>query len=285
MTILLTIAVGLAGIMPFVSAQPEATICDLEINHAATFWGIPMDSNWDTPAWHIRAAIAHLFDKQQFMTSINIVGTLIDNPLPNTGGLAPWYLGWTPAMLSAVDPMHPGAVSLYNNVPMLPDFSQALDHLIAAGGIGNDGSPWHDNNPADGIIDNPPTQASKILYYYNVGNVIRQTVGLYIEQQIEYIFGADVMDILGVPWAIWLPIHSTWPPADDWNLAFMGYRYPCIPSYLDDWLELYCTPNWVFYSNSAYDTCVSAIPPPTNALPAQFEFGRTIGAIPIWFTT
>lgn len=280
MLTILTIVIGLTGMMPVVSAPPPSLgLFNLEINHASSFWGIPMDSEWGTPAWHIRAAIAHLFDKEAFAIEIYPEAIVIDNKVPNVGPLSNWYLEWTPELLSAVDPWHTGAVSLYNNVPMEPDIYEARDHLIMSGGIGNDGLPWHDNDN-DGRIDNPPT--SQIYYYYNVGNVIREAVGNYLELWIEYVFnGADVMIVLGVSWSTFLEIIYN-PPYDDWHLVSLGHETPRHPP--PESLFAYHSPNLVFYNNSMYDYLVDHIPPPQNALKAQFVFGASIGAIPIWCT-
>lgn len=281
MLTLLTIVVALAGMMPLVSAPPPSVaIFNLEINHASSFWGIPMDSDWDTPAWHIRVAIAHLFDKEAFLNQIQPLDAfVIDNKVPNIGPLSNWYLEWTPELLSAVDPWHPEAVSLYNNVPMEPDIYEARDHLIMAGGIGNDGLPWHDDDN-DGRIDNPPT--SQIEYYYNTGNVIRQAVGSYLERWIQYIFNdANVMLVYGVSWSTFLQIILPAPP-DDWHMVSYGHATPKKPP--PESLLAYHSPNFVFYSNSTYDYLVDHIPPRRNALEAQFVFGASIGAIPIWCT-
>lgn len=287
MVILLTIVVAFAGMTPFVSAPPPppAVIVSLDINHASSFWGIPMDSDWNTPAWHIRAAIAHLIDKAQVISLAAVsstypTATVIDNPIPDIPQFSSYYLTWNPLMLASVDPYHSGATSLYNNVPMAPDTDEATEHLILAGGIGWDNQPWHDTNN-DNRIDNPPN--SKIVYYWNTGNVFREAVGNYLEQQIEYVFNdADIVDAIEVSWLTMLQIFTR--PPYDWHLMLWGFVMSMTPPSPDS-LFYYTIPNLLFYSNSMYDYYVSlGIPPAINAKVAEFYFGGSIGAIPIWST-
>lgn len=284
------LVIAAIGVMPPVPAQPTAGMFQVDINHHPTvdFWGVPMDSEWDTPGWHIRAAIAHLLDKADFLSTIFVsTDQIIDNPVPKTTALSSWYLDWTAILMASwppVDPLHT-LIGLYNSVPG-PDIYEARDHLVAAGGTGNDGSPWHDYDN-DGRIDNPPTQLPPIVFYYADWDTTnrRRSLAEYLEYWIEYVFnGANVVELRPISFSGWLGIVFDTSVPDDWHLFTSGWRVPDAPP--PNWLyDLYQTNgdfNYIFYSNPFYDLITKPLSL-TEAHWAQYHFGVTIGTIPVWW--
>jgi ABC-type transport system substrate-binding protein len=272
------------AITPVSAGGPRAHMIQIDINHKASFWGVPMDCKVGSPGWHIRAAIAHLLDKQQFVNDYAPGMKVIDNPVPNTSCLKAWNFRWSQLDLYFVDSLHPEAISLYNSVPLAPDYAEARDHLIAAG------AGWVDNNN-DGVIDNPP--ATKIDFYVTDSDPVRVNLGLYLEAAIEKVFGADVVNLIIAPRAVvWSTVLDT-SVEDDWQLyaSVWSVGVPGSPPtswlyelYHSDFIELdYPIPtNYIFYNNTCYDSLV--VPPLRihEAWIAQYIFGATVGTIPVF---
>lgn len=292
--IIALIVAAVAPMIPSASAtDSNAIMYHLDLNHTTSFWGIPMDCEWNTSGWHIRAAIAHLCDKEWLVDMVGIPSAIvIDNPVPKISNLYPaWYLMWTPNLLSKADPLHGStAISLYNNVQMAPDIYEARDHFIAAGGIGNDGLPWHDYDD-DGRIDNPPTSQVEFIALNPAEAPLMWEMATMIHQLIEYVFNdADVVSLVACTWLeiVYRLFYNTGP--DDWQIHF-GVNVGSLilpttppPCFLEDLYHSTGVLNYVFYSNPEYDDCFVTPPPfnPARAMQAQRVFGETIGTIPIY---
>ena len=287
--ILLTLMVIAAYSMVSLASATDshATMIPLDLNHSSSFWGILMDSEHETPSWHIRAAIAHLTDKKELVGQFNPSAIIIDNPVPKVPPLYPqWYLKWTRPRLVAADPLHGNtAMSLYNNVLDEPDIYEARDHLIAAGGIGNDTLPWHDNDN-DGRIDNPPTSQ---IDFYTITETEAPTIfaiAKTIEQSIEYVFNeADVVNFVPCTFAdfLWRVFDKTVP--DDWHIALgvgLSVSTAPPPTFLYNLYHTNGDLNYVFYSNKDYDDVFEDPLNPSRAREAQLIFGKTIATIPIY---
>lgn len=273
------------SLVPPASAKPRpAVMWSIDINHQATFWGVPMDTNHLTPAWHIRAAIAHLLDKQHFVSTyyspsvpFNVV--VINNPVPAVGYYTAWDFTWTPPDLSNADPFHPGAISLYNNVASAPDYLQARDHLLQAG------MGWTDGNN-DGVIDNPP--ASQIDFYVPNTSLTMQQLGSYLATNINLVFGAPVVNLIITDLGtIFTTVWNTVVP-DDWHLYAGGWAVDMSPpDYLyalfhSNSITTPTAQNYIFYSNPNFDALIGPTPPnPTTAWSALEIFGDTVGTIPV----
>lgn len=276
------------SLVPLASAPPpfSATIYMVNINHHAlvNFWGVSMDSVQNTAAWHIRAAIAHLLDKQEFLNTYAPGLTAIDNPLPKSNPLyTAWYFNWGLSDLLNADPLthsqNPVPISLYNNVALSPDIFEARDHLVAAG------MGWVDNN-GDGVIDNPPT--SQIDFYVPSGTISEQ-LGLYLEANINIVFGQDVVNLIPASMHDILDVTFFNTIPDDWHLSIFGWTLPK-QDRIGDWFYVFHSnsitnpPTWenyIYYSNPTYDSYAPYQSPP-NARNAQETFGKTVGTIPVF---
>lgn len=247
-----------------------------------------MDCEGGTPGWHVRAAIAHLCDKELLVTILPPV-IVIDNPVPKVSPLhPPWYLKWTPNLLFLADPFHGStAISLYNNVNANPDIYEARDHLVAAGGIGNDNLPWHDNDN-DGRIENPPVSQIDFYTLNPMEAPLIYEIARTIEEWIEYVFnGADVVNLVQSTYAgiLWIVVDKTVP--DDWHMHFgvsfiLSTTPP--PNFLYDLYHTNGASNYVFYSNADYDSWFVGVFNPFRARQAQYIFGKTIATVPIYCT-
>ncbi len=317
---------GFIDRFPIVSGTPDWMMFQVDINHdpGVSFWGISMDSSSgaNDAAWNIRAGIAHLLDKANFVSTYVIgfqpTALVIENPMPpptataQWPGLALWSHSWTLSNIQAADPVphtnganvpisYTATSTLYNISPDptgfatlgSDDFCAAADHFLQAGlGTGKDSNCVLLNVGPKTPID----------FYIRSDDGRRLNLGARLANAIETLMGATPVSCNSAGTYVskhCLPFSPTINSVifganakNDWHLYTGGFGSvpgDPPPKFLCDlyWSGNVLPSNYVFYDNSFYDgffnpTQCTNAPTFGNADSAQLNLGDNIATIPVW---